>query len=201
VRARLRLLRSPSVCLLAQAREDVEVFSAFYDAYYDRILAFIVRRVFDPEVAIDLVSETFAKALERRRQFRGQSAEQEQAWLFAIARTELSHYWRAGRSERTAIARYAIVTPTLTSEETDRIEELAGISALGDRLSRALLALPDEQRRALELRVVQERSYTEVAQLLGMAEPAVRARVSRGLRQLAVAMRDPVGDELVGDTA
>jgi RNA polymerase sigma factor (sigma-70 family) len=201
VRRRLRLLRSPSVCLLAQARDDIEVFSAFYDEHYDRLLAFLVRRVFDPEVAIDLVSETFAKALERRRQFRGEATEQEQAWLFAIARTELSHYWRSGQTERTAMARYAIMTPTLSPEETDRIEELAGLSALDGRLTNALLELPLDQRRALELRVVEERSYAEVAELLGIAETAARARVSRGLRSLAAAMRDPVTGELVGGTA
>jgi RNA polymerase sigma-70 factor (ECF subfamily) len=189
------------VCLLAQAREDIEVFSAFYDAYYDRIVAFLVRRVLDPEIAIDLVSETFAKALERRRQFRGNTTEEEQAWLYAIARSELSHYWRSGKTERTAMVRYAITVPTLSAEETDRIEELAGLSALGDTLSNALVALPAEQRRALELRVVEELSYAEVAELLGIAETAVRARVSRGLRSLAAAMRDPVTGELVGGTA
>jgi RNA polymerase sigma factor (sigma-70 family) len=200
VRSRFRLIRSPSTCLLAQAREDIEVFSAFYDAYYDRVLAFLVRRVLEPEVAIDLLSETFAKALERRRQFRGESTEEEQAWLFMIARSELSHYWRSGKTERTAMARYAIMAPTLSPEEIDRIEALAGLNALGDTLSNALQALPEEQRRALELRVVDERSYAEVAQLLGIAEPAVRARVSRGLRSLAVALSDPVTGELVGGT-
>ena len=94
----LRFLRhNPSASLLLRAQEDPRAYAAFYDAYSDRVLAFLARRVFDPEVAVDLMSETFAKVLERRMQFRGSTAAEEQGWLFAIARTELSHYWRSGR--------------------------------------------------------------------------------------------------------
>ena len=64
------------------------------------MLVYFTRRVLDVDVAFDLLSETFAKALERRRQFRGGSPEEEQGWLFSIARSELSHYWRDGRVER-----------------------------------------------------------------------------------------------------
>ena len=141
-RPALRLVRTSSRCLLARAQDDVEVFAEFYDAYYDSVLRFLARRVFDPELAFDLLSETFAKALERRAQFRGSSAAEEQAWLFSIARTEISHYWRSGKVEQAAVARFAITVPTLTESEHERIESLAGLSALGSQLADALLALP-----------------------------------------------------------
>jgi RNA polymerase sigma factor (sigma-70 family) len=201
VRPRLRLLKTPSPSLLVQSQDDLEVFAEFYDAYYDRVLAFVVRRVFEPELAFDLLSETFAKALERRHQFRGDSAEQEQAWLFSIARTELSHYWRSGKIERAAVSRFAISVPALSYAETERIEALAGLGGLGDELSSALARLSVDQRRAVELRVIDELSYAEVAAALEVSEPAARARVSRGLRTLALAMPDPDSGDLVGDTA
>jgi RNA polymerase sigma factor (sigma-70 family) len=201
VRPRLRLLKTPSPSLLVQSQDDLEVFAEFYDAYYDRVLSFLVRRVFEPELAFDLLSETFAKALERRHQFRGDSAEQEQAWLFSIARTELSHYWRSGKIERAAVNRFAITVPTLTEAETERIEALAGLNGLGDELSTALAQLPADQRRAVTLRVIDELSYAEVAAALEVSEPTARARVSRGLRTLALAMSGPASGNLIGDTA
>jgi RNA polymerase sigma-70 factor, ECF subfamily len=201
VRPRLRLLKTPSPSLLVQSQDDLEVFAEFYDAYYDRVLSFLVRRVFEPELAFDLLSETFAKALERRHQFRGDSAEQEQAWLFSIARTELSHYWRSGKTERAAVNRFAITVPTLTEAETERIEALAGLNGLGDELSTALAQLPADQRRAVTLRVIDELSYAEVAAALEVSEPTARARVSRGLRTLALAMSGPASGNLIGDTA
>src|SRR3954470_15333966 len=92
-------------CALARARTDADAFAAFYASYATRVLVFFARRVFDAEVALDLTSETFAEALQRRGQFRGRLQEEEQAWLFAIARTQLSRYWRRGRVERAALRR------------------------------------------------------------------------------------------------
>jgi len=65
-----------SVCLLVESKENPDAFAAFYDAYAERVLVFFTRRVLDVDTAFDLLSETFATALERRRQFRGASSEQ-----------------------------------------------------------------------------------------------------------------------------
>jgi RNA polymerase sigma-70 factor (ECF subfamily) len=174
-------------CLLAEP----EAFADFYDAYAERVLVYFTRRVLDVDVAFDLLSETFAKALERRRQFRGRAPEQEQAWLFSIARSELLHYWRDGRVERSALARLGVAVPGLTDPEIERIEELAGLAQLAAPLADAMAALPREQRRAVELRVVEECPYAEVARTLGVSEPTARARVSRGLRALARRLPEP----------
>ena len=50
-------------------------------------------------------------------------------------------------------------------------------------------ALPEEQRRAVELRVVDEHGYDDVAGVLGVSEQTARARVSRGLRALVAALQ------------
>ena len=186
----LRLSRR-SDCLLVSAREDPDAFADFYDAYAERVLLFLVRRVLDVDTAFDLLSETFANALEHRRQFRGHTAQEEQGWLFAIARSELSRFWRAGRVERRALARLGVPVPGLTDPEIERIEQLAGIGALTAPLADAMAALPEEQRRAVELRVIEECGYADVAVTLGVSEQTARARVSRGLRTLARRLRDP----------
>ena len=181
---RLFPARRPS-CLLVQAREDPDAFAAFYDAYAERILVFFTRRVLDVDTAFDLLSETFATALEQRGKFRGATAEEEQGWLFAIARSELSRYWRHGRVERTALARLGVPVPGLSDPEIERIEELAGIAGLAAQLEDAMRTLPEDQRRAVELRVVCECGYDDVAGRLGVSEQTARARVSRGLRALS----------------
>jgi RNA polymerase sigma-70 factor (ECF subfamily) len=177
--------------MLACSREDPDAFAAFYDAYAERVLVYFTRRVLDVDVAFDLLSETFAKALERRAQFRGNSPEQEQGWLFSIARSELLHYWRDGNVERSALARLGVPVPGLTDPEIERIEDMAGLSEVAAPLADALASLPEEQRRAVELRVVEEHGYAEVARMLGITEQNARARVSRGLRALALALRTP----------
>ena len=191
MRAKLRSLRpAPSESLLLRAVKDPEAYTAFYDAYSDRVLAYLARRVFAPEIAIDLMSETFAKVLEQRMQFRGRTAAEEQGWLFAIARTELSHYWRSGRVERAALERFAVTVPELGPDEFARIEALAGLNSLDGPLLDAVFALPNDQRRAIELRIVEDLSYAEMAAVLEVSEQVVRARVSRALRALARVLRD-----------
>jgi RNA polymerase sigma factor (sigma-70 family) len=57
----------------------------------------------------------------------------------------------------------------------------------------ALETLAPEQREALRLRVVMELGYPAVAARLGISQQAARARVSRGLRALALSL-DAVGE-------
>jgi RNA polymerase sigma-70 factor (ECF subfamily) len=171
-------------CALRRARNDPDAFADFYDAYARRVLVFFMRRVMDAEAAFDLMSESFAKALENVSQFRGGTVEEEQGWLFAIARNELSHYWRRGKVERASLAKLGIPVPSLTDAEVERVEEIAGLSEVRQDIAEALDNLPDDQRRAVELRIVKEFEYPQVAESLGVSEDAARARVSRGLRAL-----------------
>src|SRR3954451_2845549 len=79
-----------------RSTDDGEAFQDFYVANRGRLLAFLTRRTLDPDVARDLTAEAFAVALARRRQFRGRTDAEAEAWLFAIARTQLADYWRRG---------------------------------------------------------------------------------------------------------
>jgi RNA polymerase sigma-70 factor (ECF subfamily) len=173
--------------LLAASVRDPEAFAVFYDLHFERVLAFFAKRVSDSDTAFDLTSETFAKALERRRQFRGASRDEEQAWLFSIARTELLHFWRDGATEHAALSRLGVEVPALADPDLERIEELA--SLLGDELIRdALTVLPDDQRRAVELRVFDDVDYETLAAVLEISVQTARMRVSRGLRALGMTL-------------
>lgn len=177
-------------CLLLAAQRDPDAFAAFYDAYARRVLAFFARRVFDAEVALDLTSETFAVALEQRRQFRGRSTEEEQGWLFAIARSQLTRFYRRGQVEHDAVRRLSMQVPELSTSEIERIEAMAGLADAVPHINEALQELPPEQLEAVQLRVVQELGYAQIASVLGVSQQVVRQRVSRGLRTLAIRLAD-----------
>jgi RNA polymerase sigma-70 factor (ECF subfamily) len=169
---------------LAESRRDPDAFATFYDTHADRVLTFFRRRTAHAEVAFDLMSETFAKALERRHQFRGSCVEEERAWLFAIARNELLRFWRDGTIEEAALTRLGIAVPLLTDPEIERIDERAS-RAEATAIGRELDSLPKQQRRAVEMRIVDEVEYDVLAAALGVSVQTARARVSRGLRALS----------------
>jgi len=168
---------------------DAATLGDLYEAEGRALLRYVVRRTFDADLALDLVAETFAIAFERRRTFRGKTRAEALGWLYAITRTVIHHHYRRGAAERRALARLAVARPILDDHERARVEELAGLDALRCSLAGELNRLPRDQRRAVELRVVQERSYEDVAVLLGITPQTARARVSRGLRALGQALR------------
>jgi RNA polymerase sigma factor (sigma-70 family) len=173
---------------LRRARREPSAFGGFYAAQSRELLAFFARRTFDVEVARDLTAETFAQAFEHRRRFRGSTDAEASGWLFGIARHQLSRYARKGVVERKAIERLSIQLPAVSEEDYGRIVELAGLAQLRDRVAAGFGELSDDQRDALRLRVIDERSYAEVALTLGISEQTARARVSRALRSLADAI-------------
>lgn len=178
---------------------DFTITSASLDALYrshaPRITVFIARRVMDAGVAADLMAETYAQAFTHRRQFRGTTREEAIGWLYGIARHQVSHYIRRGRAEARALHRLGLEPPALADAELERIEELAGLTQLRGRVASHLGELSPDQREALRLRILEERSYEEMAEVLGINEQAVRARVSRGMRALAARL-EPELDEL-----
>jgi RNA polymerase sigma factor (sigma-70 family) len=159
--------------------------SDLYARHGERLVVFFAKRCLDPEVAVDLTAETFAQALKNERQCRGTTEEEALAWLFGIARHQLMTYFRRGRAERKALRRIGLTRPSLGEEDAARIEELADLQALREVLRARIAELSREQREAVHLRVVEELPYPEVARRLEVSEDAARARVSRGLRQLA----------------
>ena len=158
--------------LLTRSVGDPAAFAEFYTLHCTRVSVYFVRRILDPEVALDLTAETFALALERRRQFRGRTEEEEQGWLFAIARSLLHGYWRQGQVEQTAVARLGLERPSLGTEDIEFLHRQAGLDTLRGRLSEALDAVAPDQAAA------------------------IRARVSRGLRTMQRFLGDPVPDGL-----
>jgi RNA polymerase sigma-70 factor (ECF subfamily) len=170
--------------LIVRAREQPELFGQFFRAEHEQVLAYFARNVLDPETAFDLMAETFARAFDHLPRFRGSTAKEGYAWLWAIARHQLYRWRERGVAERGAIERLGIQTPPMTAAEYERIEELADLQRARPTILAGLGDLTDDQRAAIGMRVIDEIPYAEIARSLGVTEAVVRARVSRGLRRL-----------------
>jgi RNA polymerase sigma-70 factor, ECF subfamily len=169
-------------------RLDADTLAQLFEAEGPRLLAFAARRTFDADLALDVVGEAFATAFERRTRFRGGTREEAVGWLYAITRTVLSHQHRRRTVERRALARLGVEPPVMGEDERRRVEELAGLADLRAAVAREMAALPEAQRDAVRLRIVDELSYDDLAARLGITPDTARARVSRGLRALTRAI-------------
>jgi RNA polymerase sigma-70 factor (ECF subfamily) len=179
------------------AREDPSTFADVYVEYHEQVLRFFARRTFDPETAFDLMAETFAELFAHIDGFRGETEEQGRAWMWTVARHQLYRWRERGIVERRSIERLGIPIATLGQVEYERIEDLADLQRVRPQLEQALDQLGSEQREALQLRVLEHREYDDIAQQCGASPQVIRARVSRGLRQLAksLAEAEPTASE------
>lgn len=181
---------------LRRSADDPAAFDELYDELAERVLVYFTRRVFDAQLALDLTGETFAIVFQRRRSFRGTTTEEQEGWVFAVARSQLARYWRRGQLERRALARVGVEVPIVADAELDRIHELAGTAQMRERVARELRRLPPDQRRAVHAHIVEERSYAELSREWGVSEQAIRARVSRGLRSMGATLDLPVSEHV-----
>lgn len=179
---------------MAQPRIDIE---ALYASHREALLLFLARRTADPEIALDLWAETFAHAAAGLTRFRGDGEAESAGWLYGIARKRLALYYRRGHAEQRALDRLKLERPPADPGLLAQIEHRAGLVALRSELADALAQLSPAVRGAVQLRVVEERSYLDVAQRLGITEHAARARVSRGLSALAGLLDRPTIQEAV----
>jgi RNA polymerase sigma factor (sigma-70 family) len=174
---------------------DPADFDEMYRRESEGVLVFFARRTLDAEIALDLTAETFAHAYIGWRRLRGDSREERQAWLYTIARRRLSRYLRRGRVERDGLRRLGIQVPHAHEDDLALIEQRAGLAQLRALLRVELERLSDEQRHALQLRIVEEQPYEDVARHLGISQTAARARVSRALRALGHALEPQLAAE------
>jgi RNA polymerase sigma factor (sigma-70 family) len=174
--------------LLELAQGGADGFATFYRRNVPWVLRFCARRTRDPEVAADLTAEVFAAALLAVRRYRRERGTARN-WLLGIAIHKLANLERDGAVERRARQRLGIDVYALSaSDRADFDELLAGVDA--DEPALELLgSLPADQLVVVRARVIDGRSYSEVASSLGISEATARKRVSRGL----AAIREQIG--------
>jgi RNA polymerase sigma-70 factor, ECF subfamily len=166
---------------------DTDAFGLIYSRYFDTVFRFVYFRVGNRQLAEDLTSDTFVRALKRMHAFTWQGRDLG-AWLTTIARNLTVDYFKSGRY------RLEVTTGDVfdgdrrccfafSSEETDPHAETASYFA-GRSLWRAVLELQPEQRECLVLRFLVGLSVAETAQEMGKNEGAIKALQYRAVRAL-----------------
>jgi RNA polymerase sigma-70 factor (ECF subfamily) len=159
--------------LVEAAQKDPGRFTELYELNFERVYAFIVRRVGDRDAAEDLTSDVFHKALANLRRFEWRGTPFA-AWLLRIALNAI-----VDRSKRVAREVPSDDDPPDTGKEPDLavIEHRAQLFRLVDRL-------PADQRCVIFERFVEQKSIREVARKLGRTEGAVKQLQFRALEKL-----------------
>lgn len=165
-------------------------YTRLYRRHAQSLLLYFQRRVHEPELARDLLAETFELAIAGGPTFRGSTDNELSGWLWSIARNVLAEQHRREQGERDRRRRLPGARAALSDREIERIEELAGMAELREAVARRLDELPYEQSETVRMRVLEDLPYGEIAVRMKISVDTARARVSRGLRALGVALED-----------
>lgn len=157
--------------LVEAAKRDPARFAELYQRNVYQVYAYVSRRVQTREEAEDITSDVFHHALEHLPTFEWRGAPFA-AWLIRIASHRVVDRWRH-TSRETANA-IADDPQDLRAED---IEQRAALSQLVKRL-------PEDQRRVVVLRFVEDKSIREIAQELGRSEGAVKQLQFRAMEKL-----------------
>lgn len=176
--------------LIRRAASDPDAFAELYTRHVVRVHRVVRSRV-PAAFELDLVAETFAQAALSLRRYEDPGDGSAAAWLCGIALNLLRRAHKRQRIE--ASARNRLGMQARTAElDVDAIAARLDAESMCEILRSALSDLPAGQQRAIELRVVRELGYDDVARELGTTPVAARIRVMRALKSLADALKGAV---------
>jgi RNA polymerase sigma-70 factor, ECF subfamily len=164
------------------AQHDPAMFRPLYDRYYEAVFRFLYNRSQDEELAADLCAQIFLKALQRLGDYTFQGVPFS-AWLFRIASNELAQHYRQSQKVR------------VVSMEEGNLFDLADEIGEEDRseeqrksLLEAMQTLKAPDMALIEMRFFEQRSFREIAEILGITESNAKVKTYRILERLKAVM-------------
>ena len=172
--------------LVERAKNDTEAFGELYEQYYSKIFGHVLRRTASIEIAQDVTSEVFFKALKNLPQFRWVGFPFS-SWLYRIATHEIANYFRKSKRRQFCLeevsSSISISNPSAEAElleaeaELKRHEEFL---ALHENISK----LSVKYQEVITLRFFENKQVKEVSEILGKREGTVKSLLHRGLEKL-----------------
>ena len=166
----------PEKLAAAAANGDSEAFGGLYEMFFDRIYRYVYYRSLHRETAEDLCSKTFLKALDRLSTFNPEKGAFS-SWIYRIASNTLTdHFRQSGRIE------FQSGVWDLPSDEDHVIDVHNKI--YWEKLKPVLDSLPSDKREIVIMRVWDDLSFREIAELTGKSEAACKMSFGRTLTLL-----------------
>ncbi|MGH9454308.1 MAG: RNA polymerase sigma factor, partial [Terriglobia bacterium] len=153
------------------AQRDPAKFAELYEINFERVYAFIARRVSNRDEAQDLTADVFHRALANLQRFEWRGAPFA-AWLFRIAANAIAD--RAKHDSKECELPDLGVPADVDLEEVERRAQLF----------RLVNQLPQDQRRVVTMRFAEQKSIREIARELTRTEGAVKQLQFRALEKL-----------------
>lgn len=170
--------------LIQKAKRNPEVFGRLYDQHYPKIFSYVLKRTVNLDIAQDITSETFFKALKKLWQFHWRNIPFS-SWLYRIANNEIANYFRKNKHKpvplETIPEPFSVLNPlTEVLEAEEELKRHQDFLTLQKTISK----LPTKYQEVITLRFFEKKHIKEIAEILGKGEGTIKSLLHRGLEKL-----------------
>jgi len=176
----------PDAEVIRRSRSEPERFALLFERHAPGLDRYVTRRL-GPDLAEDIVAETFLAAFRQRGRY-DLTRPSAVPWLHGIATNLIRRHYRDEERKLRALARTGI-DPAAKSA-ADHVEARLAADATSRSVAAAIASLPAEQRDVVLLVTWAELTYDQVAEALGIPEGTVRSRMNRARARLRAALGD-----------
>lgn len=167
---------------LRAAIKNPSAFASIYEKYYLQIFRFVLQRVADEDVAGDVTSQVFAKALFKLKdyQFKGLPFS---AWLYRVAQNEVGMIFREKKADRVVNIDTEDLGTMMEEMEEDNHEERM------EEVVKAMKQLDMQEVELIEMRFFEKRSFAEMGEILDITETNARVKTHRVIQKIRQLMK------------
>jgi len=175
--------------LVRQAQKAPDAFAKLYDQYYPKIFGYALRRTANLEVAQDITSETFFKALKKLWQFHWRNISFS-SWLYKIASNEVNQYFRKAAYRKSVsleeLQEEGFEPASPYDPESELIEAQEKLKQHQDflEIQAKIARLPTKYQEVIALRFFEQKQIIEIAEILGKREGTIKSLLHRALEKL-----------------
>ena len=164
--------------LIKRAKLDPKAFVELYDLYVERLYQYLLRRLQNIQEAEDLSSQVWERVLTKIHTLKSDQEEGFAAWLFTIARNELSQFYKTKKKNTTE------ELLDVFTDESKKPDELVREISEAKLIHESLHSLPPQQRETIELKYFADLRNKEISVIFEISEKTVASNLSRALQTL-----------------
>lgn len=178
-------LTDEELILEFQKNNTEKAFEILVQRYKNPLTNFVFRYLGDYESCVDVVQETMIKVYRYKDTY--QSIAKFSTWIYTIAgnlaKTELQRRKRRSILSINAFGKDEDETYEIP-DENYRPDDITDSGIKDEIIQKAFLKVSEAYRKAVILRDIQEMSYEEIAEIMGITVGTVKSRINRGRAQL-----------------
>lgn len=169
--------------LVMRAKNDTDAFDRLYEKYFPQIFNYVMMRVRNRDIAEEVVSTVFFKALNKLYMFKFMSLPFS-SWLYRIAINEISNYFRREKRDKKIMEKAIIETDVAYKEPKEEFS----FEFIHNYISK----LPADDQNLILLRFFEKKPFAEISQILKTKESTLRVKLHRALKKLETLIPEEV---------